>query len=52
MSKKNKEKHIWLIKHRKTMYQEALQKYIDGKCTYEYVQERLNKLKEVIKVKV
>ena len=52
MSKHRKEKHIWLIEHRKTMYQEALQKYIDGLVPYTYVQEMLRKLREVIKIKV
>lgn len=41
-----------VIAHRKRMYQEAFHKYLDGKVPIEYVQERLQKLKEVCKIKV
>ena len=49
MSIKQKLKLEWLINHRRMMYQLAMQKYIDGKVPYSYVEERWQKLKEVDK---
>ncbi len=37
---------VMIIQHRKTMYERALQKLIDGNASPEYVTKRYQKLKE------
>lgn len=49
MKYKDAQKKRSLIEHRKERYNDAMQKYIDGKVPYRYVEERFRKLKEVTK---
>ena len=40
-------KKMMVKKHREERYHTAMQKYIDGKVPYSYVEERWKKLQEV-----
>ena len=47
MKPKQKLKKILIVQHRRERYHAAIQKYIDGKVPYTYVEERWKKLQEV-----
>lgn len=47
-SKRRNDKKHWLLEHRKERYNAAIQKFIDGKVPQSYVQERYQKLKEIL----